>query len=277
MTSTTQVESEPDDRSLNQCGDGLGDLWRALQHWELWGVIGWLEVSQRYRRSIIGPFWITLSLGIVVLGLGVVYSTLFRLSAAEYIPYLATGLIAWTFISTLVNDSCTTFVAAEGSIKMLPVPLSVYVYRMVWRNLIILAHNAVVYLLLALYFQINPGWGWLLSLIGIALVSINGVGFGLILGVLSARFRDIPLMIANGVQLVFFVTPILWRPETLASREWIYRYNPFHYMIEVVRGPLLGEMPSPAAWGAVLLFTAVNLAIGLALFGRFRWRIAYWV
>ena len=277
MTSTTQVKIEPDDSLLTQFGDGLRDLWRALQHWELWSLIGWLEVSQRYRRSIIGPFWITLSLGFVVLGLGVVYSTLFRLSAAEYIPYLATGLIAWSFISTLVNDSCATFVAAEGSIKMLPVPLSIYVYRMVWRNLIILAHNAVVYLLLILYFRINPGWGALLSLVGIALVSINGVGFGLTLGVLSARFRDIPLMIANGVQLIFFVTPILWRPETLASREWIYQYNPFHYMIEVVRGPLLGEMPSGAAWGVVMIFTAANLAIGLALFGRFRWRIAYWV
>jgi len=275
---TSRVQEAPARDSLStQLADGLSDLRQGLRNWELWALIGWLEISQRYRRSIIGPFWITLSLGIVVLGLGVVYSTLFRLSAADYIPYLATGLIAWGLISALANEGCSTFIAAEGSIKMLPVPLSVYVYRVVWRNFIILAHNALVYLLVILYFQINPGWGLLLAVPGLAIVLLNGVGFGLILGILSARFRDIPLMVSNGVQLVFFVTPILWRPETIATREWIYRYNPCHYLIEIVRAPLLGEAVSGTVWAAVLLFTGINLAIGVALFGRFRWRIAYWV
>ncbi len=234
-------------------------------------------MSQRYRRSIIGPFWITLSLGVVVLGLGIVYSTLFRQTAQDYIPYLATGLIAWGFISALLTDGCNTFIAAEGRIKMLPVPLSVHVYQMVWRNFIILAHNAVVYVVMILFFAINPGWAFPLAFLGVAIVLLNGVGFALTLGILSARFRDIPVMVANAVQLIFFVTPILWKPETITSREWIYLYNPFHYLIEIIRAPLLGKVPPALDWIVVLAFTAANLAVGIALFGRFRKRIAYWV
>lgn len=277
MTDSRTVRYAAGEDLSNDWRDGFADLTGALRHWELWMVIGWIEISQRYRRSFIGPFWITLSLGLVVGGLGVVYSTLFKQSAAQYIPYLATGLIAWTFVSTLITESCTTFIAAEGSIKMLPVPLSVYVYRMAWRNLIILAHNIVVYLVVIAIFGINPGFSAVLGLVGIAVVALNGVGFALALGSLSVRFRDIPMMIANAVQLVFFVTPILWRPELLAERAWIYRLNPFHYLVEVIRAPLLGTVPPASTWAIVLLFTAANLALGIVLFCRLRWRIAYWV
>ncbi len=271
----TQIGSTPSFLTLS--ADGLIDLWKALANWKLWGLVGWLEVSQRYRRSVIGPFWITLSLGVTVLGLGLVYSALFRQTASDYIPYLATGLIAWGFISALLIEGCATFIAAEGRIKMLPMPLSVHVYQVVWRNFIILAHNSIVYIAVMLYFGINPGFATIFAILGIAIVVINGVGFALTLGILSARFRDIPIMIANGVQLVFFVTPILWKPEALTSREWIYRFNPFHYLIEIIRSPLLGTVPPLQDWAIVLLFTAANLAVGIVMFGRFHRRIAYWV
>lgn len=253
------------------------DLGRGAAAWRLWSVLGWFEISQRYRRSAIGPFWITISLGMIVAGLGVVYGSLFRQNPTDYIPYLATGFICWALLSGMINDACMTFISAEASIKMLPVPLSVYVYRMVWRNLIILAHNAAIYVAVILYFQINPGLGAFIALFGLALAALNGVAFGLLLGVLSARFRDIPLMVANGIQLVFFVTPILWKPEALAGRAWIYELNPFYYLIEVIRQPLLGAQPSASAWAIAVAFTIINLAVSVAFFQRFRWRIAYWI
>lgn len=253
------------------------DLLRGLLAWPLWGTIGWLEVEQRYRRSVIGPFWITLSLGVVVLGLGVVYAVLFNQNVQDYMPYLAVGLILWTLIAALINEGCQTFIAAEYNIKMLSIPLSVYVLRMVWRNMIILAHNMVIYLLVMLWFQSNPGWMALMSLPGLVLLAINGVGFGLTLGVLSARFRDIPLMVSNAVQLAFFITPILWKPVSLTSKQWIMEWNPFYHLIEVVRRPLLGQAIPTEIWTGALAFTVINLAIGMVLFRRYRWRLAYWV
>src|SRR6478736_1288394 len=116
------------------------DLLGGLQSYRLWGALGWLDIKQRYRRSTIGPFWITLSLGLKIIGMGAVYSSLFGMQVADYLPYLASGLIVWTTISTLIIEGCTVFIQAEGAIKQMPVPLSVHVFRMVYRNLIVLAH-----------------------------------------------------------------------------------------------------------------------------------------
>jgi ABC-2 type transport system permease protein/lipopolysaccharide transport system permease protein len=254
------------------------DLKEGLLQWPLWFTIGWMDVRQRYRRSMIGPFWITLSLGIFVIGLGIVYGALFRQDLKTYLPYLATGMIVWSLFSTLISEGCQTFIAAEGAIKQVPVPISTHVYRLVWRNLIIFAHNFVIYILLTAVFDIPIGLANLLAIPGLLIVAANGIGFGLILGTVSSRFRDIPLIITNIIQLVFFTTPILWRADTLPpDRIWVAFANPFYFLIEIVREPLLGNAPNPKFWPITVLITLVNLAVGAALFGRFRSRLAYWL
>jgi len=258
--------------------DALADLRRGLEQWPLWFTIAWMDVRQRYRRSLLGPFWITLSLGIFVAGLGVVYGALFRQDLASYLPYLGTGVIIWTMISTLINEGCATFIAAERAIKQMPVPISVHLYRMVWRNVIIFLHNVLIYVVLVLLFGIPVGPVTLLAIPGFLILMLNGLGFGLTLGILSARFRDIPLIITNLVQLVFFATPILWRMETLPpDRMWVALWNPFHYLIENLREPMLGLAPSLSSWGIALGITVANLGLGVALYARFRARIAYWL
>ena len=94
----------------------------------------------------------------------------------------------------------------------------------------------------------------------------------------SARFRDIPQLINSIVQIVFFVTPIMWKPELLRSRDPIIAdFNPFYHLVEIVRAPLLGQLPSAKSYMAVLLITLVNVMIVGAFFARFRSRISYWV
>jgi ABC-2 type transport system permease protein/lipopolysaccharide transport system permease protein len=256
----------------------LADLRDGFRQWPLWYTIGWMDVKQRYRRSLIGPFWITLSLGIFVTGLGIVYGALFNQDLRTYLPYLATGVIVWTMIASLITDGCNTFTNAEGAIKQLPVPISVHVYRMVWRNLIVFGHNLLIFVLLVVIFGIPLRAATLLAIPGLVLVALTGVGIGLVLGVLSARFRDIPLIITNLVQLVFFTTPILWRVDTLPpERAWIAQLNPFHYLIEVVRQPLLGQVLPVAAWLVTGAIAAAALGIGVLFYARYRVRIAYWL
>jgi lipopolysaccharide transport system permease protein len=275
LTETGPTEA---DRRRTERGRAFEDLWQGLVQWPLWFTIGWMDVRQRYRRSLIGPFWITLSLGVFVGGLGVVYGALFRVELSTYLPYLATGMIVWTMIATLIGEGCQTFIAAEGAIKQVPVPISTHVYRLVWRNLIIFAHNFVIYLLLVVVFGIDVGLVTLLAIPGLLFIAANGAAFGLILGVLSSRFRDIPLIITNLVQLVFFTTPILWRADTLPpDRAWVAWVNPFYFLVENVREPLLGNAPPPLFWSITAAITAVNLAVGALLFARFRARLAYWL
>ncbi|MGL5446995.1 MAG: ABC transporter permease [Rhabdaerophilum sp.] len=255
----------------------LNDLRQGLAHWSLWGVIGWIEIAQRYRRSVIGPFWITISLGIVILGLSIVYSTIFRQPLAEYLPFVAAGLIVWTFIAALINESCFTFIGSETLIRMLHAPLSVYGLKLVWKNIIILGHNALIYIVILLFFDVKISWSTLMIIPGLFIIAINGVFLSIALGLMSARFRDIPLLIGNLVQMVFFITPILWKPGNLVGREWIYLYNPFFHFIEMLRAPLMGNMPEWTTLAFVLSFTVVHGVLALIVFSRYRWRIAYWL
>jgi ABC-type polysaccharide/polyol phosphate export permease len=257
------------------------DVVSATIHPHLWLVLGWLEIKQKYRRSKIGPFWITLSLGVMVVALGVIYSRLLGADPREYVPSLAAGLITWQLIAGLIGDSCIAFLAADGVIKQIPAPLSVHIFRSVWRNYIITGHNMIIYIIVMLVYLQNPGFVLFLAPIGFALLALNGVACAMILGVLSARFRDIPPIVNNAIQLAFFTTPVLWRPENLKSRgwavDWIVDLNPLYYLLELVRRPLTGQNQPLSFWAIGIGFTIVSLVVGFSFFARFRGRISYWV
>lgn len=264
-------------RSEFRFSRALNDVLAAITRPHLWLVLGWLEIKQRYRRSKIGPFWITLSLGIMVAALGAVYSRLFGAQTRDYVPFLATGLIVWQLISGLINEECTAFLAAEGVIKQIPAPLTVHILRVVWKNLIIFGHNLIIYVLVMLFYLKNPGAAFFLAPFGLALIALNGVACGMILGILSARFRDIPPIVLNAVQLVFFITPVLWKPENLKTRVLLVEGNPLYYLVEIVRQPLTGQAPPLYFWAVAIGFTLISLAVGFLLFARFRGRISYWL
>jgi len=253
------------------------DVLKGVADVHLWFTVGWLEIKQRYRRSVIGPFWITLSLGTMIAGMGIIYSRLFGMETEHYIPFLSAGLVVWSLISTLLIEGCMTFLSAEGVIKQLPAPLSVHAMRVVWRNLIILGHNSLIYFAIMAYFHRNPGPVALLAPFGLALIAVNGFGVCLTLGIFSARFRDIPPIVANAVQVIFFMTPVFWDPQNLKGRTAVLEGNPLYYLLELVRRPLLGEAPPLSLWLISVAITLANLAVGFALFTRFRGRIAYWL
>jgi ABC-type polysaccharide/polyol phosphate export permease len=252
------------------------DLGEGLWRWELWGSLGWHDIRQRYRRSTLGPFWITLSMGVMVGTLGFVYAELFGHTLADYLPQLALGLIVWGFISTPIIDGCNIFIGSEGVIRQLRAPLSVHVFRMVWRNLIILGHNMVIYAVLLAVFRTWPGAVAVLAFPGLVVLCLNAVWTGLLFGLLSARFRDIPYMIASAIQIVFLVTPILWSSDQIGNKL-IVELNPIYHLIEIVRAPLLGRAPSAETWAATLGVTALGWLVTLAFFVRFRERISYWI
>ena len=163
----------------------LLDLVRGARAHHLWGLLGWQDIRRRYRRSILGPFWITISLGVFVAALGTLYGALLKVELAEYVPYLALGFIVWTLISNMLTDGCTVFTAAEGIIKQVNQPLSVHLYRIVWRNFIIFSHNAVIFVVVAVLFSVWPGVTGLLALVGLVLLCLNGAWAGLLLGIVS--------------------------------------------------------------------------------------------
>jgi ABC-type polysaccharide/polyol phosphate export permease len=254
------------------------DILGGLSSWRLWSMLGWLDIRQRYRRSMLGAFWLTISMGVMVVALGALYSSLFQIDAAEFLPFMAAGLTVWGFLSAVLGDGTAVFIAAEGIIKQGGIPLSIHLYRILWRNLIVLAHNLTVLPLVYLWFGTAPSWSILLFFPGILLVLANLFWMLLILGPLCTRFRDLPPVVMNGLQLLFFLSPIIYKPELLAERYGFFLdWNPFNHLIEVVRAPLLGQVPQTLSYVVLVGMAVIGGAVSWAFFRRFRGRVAYWL
>ncbi len=117
------------------------DIRRALAQRELWLHLGWQDIKQRYRRSVLGPLWITISMGVTALGLGILYAVLFQHPLPEFLPYVTTGFIVWNFINGCLTEGMSTFITNEGLIKHLPAPLTVYALRTVWRQTLMMLRS----------------------------------------------------------------------------------------------------------------------------------------
>lgn len=253
------------------------DVVDGARLWYVWGTLAWHDIRQRYRRSKIGPFWLTVSMSVMIGAFGGLYAGLFKTDVAQYLPHVAVGFVVWGLVSGLTNDGCNTFIEGQGSIRQVRLPLSVYAYRVVSRNLIIFCHNALIIVVILVVFAIRPGWIALLAVPAVAVLCLNGVWAGLLLGLLSARFRDVPQIVANALQVVFFLTPIIWQPQLLPDRALILRFNPFFYALELVRAPLLGATPPLRFWLVVLALTGAGTAVAFVMFARYRRRIVYWI
>jgi ABC-type polysaccharide/polyol phosphate export permease/uncharacterized protein (DUF1330 family) len=254
------------------------DLGRALKAWRIWVLLGTNDVRQRYRRSKLGQFWITATIAATVVGLGLVYSAIFKQSIAEYLPYVAAGFVVWFLITGMITEGCTAFLDSEGYAKQLTVPLSVYVLRTWFRILITFAHNAIIVPFVWLIFLVPVGWACWLVIPGICLIALNGLWIMLLLGTLCARFRDLPQIISSFVQVIFFVTPVMFRPDQLpASGRAAMDLNPFAALLAVAREPLLGRVPSALEYVLVIGTLLFGWAIAVPVYGRFRTRIIYWL
>ena len=254
----------------------LLDVTTGLSLWPLWTRLGWNDILKRYRRSLLGPFWLTASMGIMIAALGVLYANLFRTPIRDFLPFLCVGLLVWNLISSFLVEGGALFSGAESFIKQIRLPYSVYVYQSAWSKLIIFGHNCIIYFAVLLYFEIWPGAVALLAVPGLLIVVVNGALMGLTVGLISARFRDVPQFVNSIVQILFFVTPIMWKPELLKDHGYL-ELNPFYHLLEVVRAPLLGHLPSTDNYLVAMLVTVFNVALTGVLFTKFRSRIAYWV
>jgi ABC-type polysaccharide/polyol phosphate export permease len=255
----------------------LGDVRQAIFGPPIWFHLAWQEIKQRYRRSMIGPFWLTISSGVMVCAMGPLYSGLMNQPVGSYFQYLSVSLVTWQFIAGCITDSCAAFVSSEGFIKQIRLPLATYLFKVLARNLIIFAHNAVIVVVVLLVFPPADPVAMLLAPFGFALVVGNLLWIGFVLAIICARFRDIPQIVTSLVQVLFFLTPIVWRVDPAATSRSVAEVNLFYHLMEVVRTPLLGAYPATLSWIVSVVGVVLGSLGALLLFGRFRSRIAYWV
>jgi lipopolysaccharide transport system permease protein len=254
------------------------DLVGGLKLWRLAVTLGWLDIRLRYRGSMLGPFWLTISTAVMVAALGFLYSELFKLNLAGYLPFLALSQVLWGFLAAMVSDACATFTEPEAIIRSVRMPFTVFSIRMLVRNAVALLHNVVVIVVVFAIFRMWPGWESLMAIPGLVLWAIDSMALTYLLGGFCARFRDIQPIVNSVMQIAFFVTPVIWKPDQLSpNKVELLPFNPFYDLLEIVRGPFLGTPLTEMVWLGALGYSALLCLISWSFFVYARGRITFWV
>lgn len=257
--------------------EAAADWWRGTRRWDSWLTLAWFDVVLRYRRSFLGPLWITLSMAAMLAIVGPLYAVLFGLPMREYLPFVTLGFILWMFISGCVSEGCGALVSSAGHLRQGAIPPSLIAWRVVARNAIHLLHHMLIYVPVAIWAGIDPGRAIVLFVPAYLLTAFTLHAWVLTAAIACARFRDIAQLVPPVLQLAFFLTPVLWQPGQLPERARFFAHNPFATLMELLRGPLVGRIPDEGTWIAGLAWLAMSVAVAAALSVAQQRRLVYWL
>lgn len=255
----------------------LHDLIAALRNHDTWLYLAWIDIVLRYRRTVLGPFWMVIVSFVSIVCIAVLGSLLFKVKIGDFFPYVACGMISWAYISMLITESCTVFLSQLGLIKNVRVNVLSFCFRMFTRSTIIFAHSLVVIFLILLYSKI-VFWKFFILLPIIAFVfMINAISSAISIGFLSTRYRDVIHIVQTLIGILAFMTPIMWKPEMLGSYSYLAELNPMTHFISIIREPLLGHYPTILSVIVVAACTTCNLLLAGFVYSKFSQRIAFWL
>lgn len=268
--------TRPSDSSIQAAAREL--LAQGAQY-DRWGTLALMDISLRYRRTVIGPLWITLTLAATIGSVGTVYAALFKQDVSIFLPSFAVGLIVWTLMATTLQEGSNVFVQSGHLIKAVPAPLIVHVLQMLARNVIIFLHHLLLVIVLYLVMPWPLHATMLLAIPGFLILLVALFGGATALGMLCARFRDIASAITSGLQFIFFLTPIIWTADIVhgTAFQWLIAANPFTTLLELVRKPLLSQPVGAEQWLHGLVYAVGSAALALGCYAKYRKRVAYWL
>ena len=252
---------------------------KALKNnWLIWYTLGFQDIQLRYRRSALGPLWLTLSTAVMIYSMGFLYSYLFKLDLTTYFPYLAAGFISWNLLLGLIKENSVAYIDAENYIRNQESFYTIFVMRIVFRNLIIFLHNILAFIPIALIFKTGVGFNLLMMIPGLFILGLNGVFWGTIVGVMSTRYRDIEQIVGSIMQVVFFVTPVMWMPSLLPSKfAWFFQWNPFAQFLALIRNPLMNQPVGLQTLLVVGLMTLIGFGLYVLHMNKYKYKLMFWL
>ena len=244
----------------------------------LWMGLAWMDIVQSYRRTMLGPLWITLNLIIFTAAMTLVYGALFAAPTREYAAYLLCGMIVWLWISALLTEVGNTFISNSQMLKSTTIDKSVYIWAAVHRQVIILAHHLVIYAALVVLHVIQFTVYTLLAVPAIAILYLLSIPVTAIASILFCRYRDLPRLVGSSIVVMMMITPIFWQANMITGwKSAIVHFNPFYHLIEFVRAPLLGQLPDTISIWVVMGMTAGFWILGSVLYRRYEKYVVFWL
>ena len=262
---------------LSTLKNGFTEIIDALKNHPQWLYLGAQDIKLRYRRSLIGPWWVTISTGIMIAMLGFLWSHIFNQAIETYLPFFAIGFILWNWISAQLNDAASGFNPFQGTIKQIKLPFPIFTLRLAVRQILILLHNAIIILAVLILIGNGISWTTLLALPGLLLIQCIVTLLSITIMIFCSRYQDMVQVVNVFTQIIFYFTPILWQVEAIKNKPYLAEWNPFYHWVEMIRAPLLGNLPSYSDVLWSLGSMCLLFILSLYYLGRYRSRIALWL
>lgn len=253
------------------------DIIANISNYELWMHLAVQDTKLRYRGTILGPFWISINMGLFILVLGMVYSRIFSSNLQEYLPYLASSLIAWLLISGFLNDAPNVFHENAGLLKGINISPILVIMRALSKHLIVMLHNILIVVGINVFYAIEPTINILLFIPGLVLVTLNLMFLAIAISIFGTRFRDVGPIISSTLQTIFFITPIMWFPRLLPSDSFLLKLNPVYFFLDLIRAPLIGSQPTLQSWIVSTTTLFILFCCAAIIFEKTKHKIIIWL
>ena len=225
---------------------------------------------------MLGPWWITATNGITALIMGLVSGGFLGAEIRTYLPNFMVSVTIWNFISSCLSESCFTLISAGGMIKAVNMPIIIHVMRMVHRNFIVLLHNMAIFPLLWLVFPWHVSFRLIFLVVGLAAIYLFAVAGSVIVSMICVRFRDVPPIVGSILQVLFFISPIIWVPSQVRGGALVVALNPIAYLLAITRDPIMSNPVPWVDWIVAGALVAASLALAAFIYTRYRARIVFW-
>ncbi len=256
----------------------IEELKSIKKNWLIWYTLGFQDIQLRYRRSVLGPFWLTLSTAVMIYSMGFLYAYLFKLDLKTYFPYLAAGFIGWNLLLSIVKEGSTAYIDAENYIRNQASFYTIFMTRITFRNLIVFFHNILAFIPIALVLKTGIGLYTLCLIPSLIILALNSIFWGTVCGVMSTRYRDIEQIVSSIMQVIFFVTPVMWMPSLLPERfAWFFQWNPFAQFLVLLRNPLMNQPIDLHAFLVTGLMTLLGFVLYLSHMNKYKHKIIFWL
>jgi len=260
----------------------FADINRSWKERNSWMLAAVRALGNRYKRTYLGPWWITLTSLLFIFGLSQLRIGLGGGDWKEALPYVGLGFIVFGLIIGGIQSGASVFARGGDTMLTSRLPISSLIFRNNFEQVLDFLHDAVAILVIIIVFDIAFSWRWIESLVAVVFMVLSSIGIGMWLGPLANRFRDVGPLIAVYTRILFFLTPVFWSIDMVSEngREYLAWYNPLTYQLLAFRDPILGSTHNPpigiSPLGITAILAVVNLALGFIVFSKYRTKQVYW-
>lgn len=250
-----------------------------MKHWVSYVIFFSIDDLKRQNsRSSLGYFWIVLSQFVNIIGIALIYGLIFRQDLTKFFPYVSAGIISWNLTSSYISDSTKIYLNNASTIQNFKFPVWVYIGMLISKSLIIFFHGVAIQILVNIVLGVDFTWATLLVVPNLIIVLVLMFYLGRLFGFVGARFRDFGPAIGNVIYLCFLITPIIWEKNIFPeSYAWMLYLNPFTSLIDLIRSPILGQLPNGVSYLISLICIILVYLLQVVFINKREQRIVFYI